>query len=169
MNIFLCYPSAERATADQINLALVGQGHDVFFDRDDLPAGDEYHQRISRAIEQSHVFLFLITPDSLAKGRYTLTELDIALAKWEHPAGHVLPVMVQPTPIKDVPPYLRAVTILEPKGDVAANVARAVSQLFFLRAQEKDLDQSETSLRYWAWARPAGGRPCRIKYNGLKR
>ncbi len=129
MNIFLCYPSAERATADQINLALVGQGHDVFFDRDDLPAGDEYHQRISRAIEQSHVFIFLITPDSLAKGRYTLTELDIAQAKWEHPAGHVLPVMVQPTPIKDVPPYLRAVTILEPKGDVAADVARVVGQL----------------------------------------
>ncbi|TKB88380.1 MAG: toll/interleukin-1 receptor domain-containing protein [Nitrospira sp.] len=129
MNIFLCYPSAERATADQINLALVAQGHDVFFDRDDLPAGDEYHQRIGRAIEQSDVFIFLMTPDSLAKGRYTLTELDIAQAKWEHPAGHVLPVMVQPMPIKDVPPYLRAVTILEPKGDVAADVARAVSQL----------------------------------------
>ncbi|MGB4068807.1 MAG: toll/interleukin-1 receptor domain-containing protein, partial [Nitrospira sp.] len=64
MNIFLCYPSAERATADQINLALVAQGHDVFFDRDDLPAGDEYHQRIGRAIEQSDVFIFLMTPDS---------------------------------------------------------------------------------------------------------
>lgn len=129
MNIFLCYPSAERTTADQIRLALVSQGHDVFFDRSDLPAGDEYHQRISRAIEQSDVFIFLMTPDSLAKGHYTLTELDIAQAKWEHPAGHVLPVMVQPTPIKDVPPYLRAVTILEPKGDVAADVARAVEQL----------------------------------------
>lgn len=129
MNIFLCYPSAERATADKVNLALLAQGHDVFFDRDDLPAGDEYHQRIGRAIEQSDVFIFLLTPDSLAKGRYTLTELNIAQAKWEHPAGHVLPVMIQPMPIKEVPPYLRAVTILEPQGDVAADVAHAVSQL----------------------------------------
>ncbi|MCM3903139.1 MAG: toll/interleukin-1 receptor domain-containing protein [Pyrinomonadaceae bacterium] len=129
MKIFLCYSSSECTTAESIRLALVAEGHEVFFDRSDLPAGGEYHARISLAIKASALFIFLVSPDSLTKGRYTLTELDIAQGQWEHPAGHVLPVLVQPTPIKDLPAYLRAVTLLEPKGDVAADVARAVRQL----------------------------------------
>ncbi|MGA6826920.1 toll/interleukin-1 receptor domain-containing protein [Nitrospira sp. NS4] len=129
MKIFLCYPSVERPAADSIRLALVAEGHEVFFDRSDLPPGGEYHARINGAIESSDLFIFLVSPESLAKGRYTLSELDIAQARWTHPAGHVLPVLVQPTPIKDLPAYLRAVTLLEPNGDVAADVARAVRQL----------------------------------------
>lgn len=129
MKIFLCYPAVERPAADSIRLALVAEGHDVFFDRSDLPPGGEYHARIRGSIESSDLFIFLVSPESLSKGRYTLSELDIAQARWRHPAGHVLPVLVQPTPIKDLPPYLRAVTLLEPQGDVAADVASAVRQL----------------------------------------
>lgn len=100
MKIFLCYSSSECTTAESIRLALVAEGHEVFFDRSDLPAGGEYHARISLAIKASALFIFLVSPDSLTKGRYTLTELDIAQGQWEHPAGHVLPVLVQPTPSK---------------------------------------------------------------------
>jgi hypothetical protein len=59
-------------------------------------------------------------------GAYTLTELGFARERWPHPAGHILPVMVAPTAPETVPPYLRAVTLLEPRGNVAAEVADAV-------------------------------------------
>jgi hypothetical protein len=37
--------------------------------------------------------------------------------------------MVRPAPIATIPPYLKGVTILEPRGDVAADVAAAVARL----------------------------------------
>ncbi|MGH8719583.1 MAG: toll/interleukin-1 receptor domain-containing protein, partial [Burkholderiales bacterium] len=46
MKIFLSYSSEDHNLVEPITLALNGQGHDVFFDQEDLPAGEEYDQRI---------------------------------------------------------------------------------------------------------------------------
>ena len=51
MKIFLSYSSQNRARVEPVNFALAAQGHDVFFDRDDLPAGTEYDERIIEAVE----------------------------------------------------------------------------------------------------------------------
>jgi hypothetical protein len=69
VKIFLSYPSEERDTAERLNYALVDQGHDVFFDRADLPAGYEYDQRIVSAIAESDLIVFLITPAAVTPGR----------------------------------------------------------------------------------------------------
>ena len=88
MKIFLSYASEDRAVAEAIHLALSAQGHDVFFDRDDLPPGDEFNIRIRRAIEQTDLFVFLVSAQALDAGSYTLNELDIAEKSWSRPAGH---------------------------------------------------------------------------------
>jgi formylglycine-generating enzyme required for sulfatase activity len=129
MRVFLSYSSEDRESADAIQLALRAQGHTVFFDRTDLPPGEEYDTRIRRAIEKSQLFVFLISPHSLDSGSYTLTELGIAQKTWQHPAGRLLPVVVRPTPLDRVPPYLRSVTLLEPEGNVTATVADAVHRI----------------------------------------
>src|SRR6185369_7041781 len=78
MKIFLSYASEDREQARAIYLALRDQGHTVFFDRSDLPAGEEFHNRIRKAIEASHLFIFLLTPKAIDAGSYSLTELEIA-------------------------------------------------------------------------------------------
>ena len=78
MKIFLSYASQDREASQAIYFALRDQGHKVFFDRTDLPAGEEFHNRIRAAIEQSQIFLFLISANAIDAGSYTLTELDIA-------------------------------------------------------------------------------------------
>ncbi|HEV7821377.1 MAG TPA: SUMF1/EgtB/PvdO family nonheme iron enzyme, partial [Burkholderiales bacterium] len=100
-----------------------------FFDRTDLPAGEEYDARIREAIEHCDLLIFLISPDALAAGAYTLTELDIAEKTWSHPSGKVLPAMLRPTEFRTLPAFLKAVTVLEPVGNVAAAVANAVHRL----------------------------------------
>src|SRR5574338_417110 len=122
MKIFLSYSSTDQDLADRIRLALVAQKHKVFFDRNDLDPGHEYDARIAHVIEHTDLFLFLISPESLTEGRYTLTELGIAQRKWSHPDRHVLPVMIRATPFDRIPPYLKAVTILKPAGDIPADV-----------------------------------------------
>jgi formylglycine-generating enzyme required for sulfatase activity len=129
MKIFLSYASEDRATAESISLALTEQGHDVFFDRKALPAGDEFHARIRRAIETSDLFIFLASAHAIDAGSYTLNELDIAARTWRSPAGRVLPVLIDGTDVKALPSYLTSVTVLETGGNVVAMVVDAVYRL----------------------------------------
>jgi len=127
--IFLSYPSSLEATAASIELSLKGEGFTVFRDRSALPPGESFDARIQAAVEESDLFVFLINADSVALGRYTLTELEFAEQKWGHPAGRVLPVMAEPTPIESVPAFLKSVTILKPQGNLVAEVAAQVRRL----------------------------------------
>ena len=123
MKIFLSYSSAQRAIAEPLSLALEAEGHDVFFDRHDLPAGDAYNSRIREAIADADRFVFLVSPESLREGSYAQTELKLAQARWPRPGGRVLPVMAKPTPFDLLPPYLGAVTVMQPAGNLVAAVA----------------------------------------------
>lgn len=129
MNIFLSYPSARRDTAVRLKLALEAEHHEVFFDRDDLGAGDAYHQAIREALAAADAMVFLVSPESVAAGSYTMAEMGMAQARWKRPAGRVLPVVVAPTPMATIPPYLLAVTLLEPQGDVVAETLVRVAAL----------------------------------------
>ena len=129
MNIFLSYASEQAAIAESIEVALSGEGHDVFRDRSDLPSGEAYHARIREAIAASDLFVFLVSPEAVSAGRYTLTELELARQKWRNPSGRVLPVVVAPTPRGSIPTFLNGVTSLSPAGNVPASVAAAVASL----------------------------------------
>jgi TIR domain len=129
MRIFISYANEENDTATAIAHSLRQSGHKVFIDRGALQAGKEYDNRIKNEIRNSHVYIFLITPAAVSSGRYTLTELAFAKEKWRDPHGHVLPVMLEETPLSEIPPYLRAVTILMPAGNVVAEVTATVGKM----------------------------------------
>jgi hypothetical protein len=129
VKIFLSYPSEERSTAERLNYALLQQGHDVFFDREDLAPGHEYDQMIAASIAASDLVVFLLTPGFVRPGRYTLTEVKLTEERFPTPDGRVLPVLVQPTDISAIPPYLRAVNFLVPTGEVVAEAAHEVKRL----------------------------------------
>jgi hypothetical protein len=153
VKIFLSYATEIRDRAESVNAALLAAGHDVFFDREDLPAGQGYDDRIRGAIEGSDLFLFLISPAAVVAGHYTRTELKIARRRWPDPAGHVLPVMVTPTPFGELPAYLGSVTILVPEGNLAAEVVLAVSDLAALpshAADDTDADSGAESVPHYA-------------------
>lgn len=129
MIVFISYASEHRAIAERVALSLRGSGFKVFLDKDDLPAGVSYDERIQKAIARCGVFVFLVSPEALGEGRYTLTELKLARAKWPNPSGAILPVMIVPTGMGQLPEYLKAVTVLQPHGDVAAEVNAAIAQM----------------------------------------
>lgn len=129
MRIFVSYAGEQRAAADAIALRLRQGGHDVFFDKDDLPPAESFDDRIRQCLNRSHGLIFLVSPQSVAPGAYTLTELALARERWKNPSGRVLPVMIAPTPYADIPEYLKAVTVLEPKGNVVGETVAAVEPL----------------------------------------
>jgi len=85
MNIFLSYSSKNRPKAEEIALALQAEGHEVFFDKDDLWGGEDFNAVIRRQIADADLFLFLISPDSVRQGAYSLSELRLAREKWPSP------------------------------------------------------------------------------------
>lgn len=129
MKLFLSYPSGQRELAERLTLALEAEGHEVFVDRSDLKAGESFHQRIRESILGADAMVFLVTPDSVRPGSYALAELNMAQQHWRRPSGRVLPVVVSPTPIAAMPPYLTAVTLLQPRGDAVAEIVAAVAKL----------------------------------------
>jgi formylglycine-generating enzyme required for sulfatase activity len=129
MRIFLSYASEDRATADTIRLALEGDGHDVFFDREDLPPGGEFHARIRHGIEASDLVIFLVSAKTIDSGSYTLTEISIAEKTWPKPDGRILPVLLERMKLQDLPAYLRSVTFLDTPGNIPAEVADAVDRM----------------------------------------
>ncbi|MGZ8982091.1 MAG: hypothetical protein ACXW2D_15205, partial [Burkholderiaceae bacterium] len=88
-----------------------------------------FDAELREAIADCDVFIFLVSPESVAPGSYALAELNLAQQRWRHPRGRVLPVVVAPTPMASIPPYLKAVTLLQPRGEVVAETLAAVSQL----------------------------------------
>ena len=129
MKIFLSYASQDREIANSINRALLEQGHDVFFDREDLPPGEEFHIRIRRAIESADLFVFLISKYAIDAGSYTLNELDIAEKKLKQASGRLLPVLLQPIPLDQIPAFAKSVTLLQSPGNIPAAVAEAVNRI----------------------------------------
>lgn len=129
MRVFVSYATEDRDLAEQTCLALTGAGFHVFFDKESLPIGSDYHERIRAEVQESDIFVFLISPNSLSSGTYALTELKYARDKWSHPKGHVVPVVLESVAWETIPAYLKAITILEPEGNVSAEVADEVSKL----------------------------------------
>lgn len=125
MRIFLSYSRADQELAKLIYFTLRDQGHSVFFDRADLPAGEEYHNRIREAIERAGLFIFLAGPTALDAGSYTLSELEIA----EKSRRSLLPVLIDGAAIADLPAALKNVTVVQPDGNVVASVSGAVCRI----------------------------------------
>ena len=129
MKLFITYASEDRPIADELAVRLRTEGYTVFLDRDNLPEGEGYDAQIRAAIVSCDLYLFLISPRSVQPGRYTLTELKFAREQFPNPRGRVLPVMIESTPFGDIPPYLGAVTVLQPQGNLVAETVAQVGAM----------------------------------------
>jgi hypothetical protein len=135
MKVFISYANEDRDTAELIASALVVRGLSPFIDRRSLPPGRAYDERIQKQVSESDVFLYLVSPDSIENGSYTLTELGYAEHRWPNPDRYVLPIMVRPTPIEHLPTYLRSITILKPIGNIPAEVGSAIDRMLDLKTK----------------------------------
>jgi len=129
MRIFVCYASEDEAVAEEVASGLRNDGHEVFHGPSSLQPARQFHGSLRQAVARSDLFVFLISPHSVARGRYTLSELKLARKKWPRADGRVLPVVVAEVAPEEIPAYLRSVSLLEPEGDVAAEVAAAVAEV----------------------------------------
>lgn len=149
MKLFLSYASEDKDIAEQVYFALMGDNHHVFFDRTSLPPGGDYNTRIRQAVLDSDLFIFLISDASVAESSYALTELMFARRKWPHPGEFVIPVMIRRTDYGTIPNYLKAVTILEPRGSISAEVASEIAKIAESKRGKSLRDCGTYVLKHW--------------------
>jgi hypothetical protein len=128
MRVFLSYASEQRALAERTCRVLESEGSEVFFDRDDLDPGDAYGERIRAAMMRSQVFVFFVSRYSIAPS-YALTELSIVQSIPARRRPRTLPVLTEPLDLETLPPSLKPLTLLEPEGDLPAEVAAQVAEI----------------------------------------
>ena len=99
--VFLSYASEDREAAKTLKEALERVGIDVFFDREQLRAGDDWEQKLERGISECSLFVPLISNSSLVESRrYFRAEWDSALKEARMVASNdrfLLPVVVDET------------------------------------------------------------------------
>jgi len=145
LRIFLSHASEDTDIAQKVALALLQEGYEVFFDRNSLSAGLGFNRAIRDELFEADLFVFLISPTAVAEGRYTRTELKFAQERWPDPSGRILPVMASKTDWKTIPPYLTAVNVLEPEGNLAAEVVNSIRHLIDKGQLRPDKNLTESS------------------------
>jgi CHASE2 domain-containing sensor protein len=86
---FISYGRADsKGFAQKLNDRLLALGYDVWFDFEDIPLGVDFQNQIDKGIEQTHTFLFIISPHSV-NSPYCAKELALAL----HFKKRIIPLM----------------------------------------------------------------------------
>lgn len=147
MHCFISYATEDQAAAQAIRTTLLQEGHTVFMDREELGAGEGFSQRLREEIERAELVVFLLRPESIETDRFARLELEMVAERWPDASAHLLPVVIRPVDFGSLPPYLRSVTIGEPKGDLGAWTAWQVAEM------ERARSRMVTRLVRKAWVR----------------
>ncbi|MEM7795049.1 MAG: TIR domain-containing protein [Cyanobacteria bacterium P01_C01_bin.118] len=65
VEVFISYSRADADFARKLNEALQSQGKTTWFDQESIASGSDFQKEICQGIENSHNFLFVISPDSV--------------------------------------------------------------------------------------------------------
>lgn len=100
--VFLSYASEDRAVAIKIRDALEAEGVDVFFDKDNLQAGNDFQAKLRQSISESALFIPVISKNTLTGQRrffriewYQALDEVLKIAPTER---FILPVVIDNTP-----------------------------------------------------------------------
>lgn len=126
-DVFVSYNHKDAEIVRRLVEALETHGLTVWYDNESIRVGENFMREIEGALEQSQVFLLVISPDYLSS-QWDSFELGVALSRAASAKGsYLLPVLVRPSVL---PPPIRRHEVLDatelPAEQVAAKVAEVV-------------------------------------------
>ena len=138
-DVFISYSRRDLAYVERLRTALAARGKDVWLDTDGIADGEVFPEAIKRAIEQSDVFLFVITPSSV-HSTYCENEVEHARELQKR----IMPVLREPVADSELPAQIRDrnwVPFID-DADFEPGMAR------LLRALDSDLDAAKAHTRW---------------------
>jgi TIR domain len=80
VTVFISYARADTSCAQELHALLRTAGWRVWLDVEDVAAGVNWHEAVTRAIEQADTFVFVLSPSSL-NSVWCARELEVAVAR----------------------------------------------------------------------------------------
>lgn len=142
--VFISYAREDVEAASTITANLEAEGYHCFFDIGKLNPGTNFHGKIIDHLEAADILIFLISPDSITKESYAMWEVSVFRASNPSPNDCTLPIMIRDTKINHIPPYLTAVTILDPGPHLASSVILAIRNLTGKQVSKKHISIQKT-------------------------
>lgn len=158
---FVSYSRRDMDASLELVSDLEAAGKEVWIDLEDIPAGSQWDEELSRGIEASGAFVFIISPDSLVS-THCRRELAHALALGKR----VLPVLIRPS--DGIPDELtaRQYVSMESRG----NRHEALEALVSAISSDPDWVRQHTRLLAQAlhWERSGDDRGLLLRGSDLK-
>jgi hypothetical protein len=166
VDVFISYSWVDLEAAKLVYSTLTSAGYEVFLDRHELEAGEEFAAKIRGAIFAAGSFIFIASERSIRPDKFAMLELAIAEERWANPSGVVLPVLLGKMEAQQLPSYLRPLVPLQFESHFEARVlswveGRMSAGTARLRDQYNPGDRLET------WARNASP-PSRLPKRELR-
>jgi hypothetical protein len=140
IKLFISYAQEDRYYRDELikRLKPLQKEHvlDSWTDREIHP-GDDWHSKISDAIEEAQIFIFLISPDFDASEYIESVELSRAMERHRDGSARVVPVIVEPvfwrkhplTRYQALPGGARAIAEYSKPGEAFVEVVQGIYDL----------------------------------------
>lgn len=124
----MSYSRKDAPIVRQIVEALRVQGLSVWTD-ESLAAGADWNAGIEDALRESHVFVFVVSPNSL-KSPWVNFELGVALGRAADSHDvRIIPIMVEHVDQKVLPPPLRSLHIVQAEHKSPDEVAASLIEV----------------------------------------
>ncbi len=121
LDAFVSYSRRDQDFVVGLTQALEQRGRNVWIDADDIPAGAPWRRELGTGIEAADVFVFVISPDSVASPECA-EEVDRALALGKR----LVPVLYRPA--TGVPDELAAIQYIDAQGGGSERVVEQLDQ-----------------------------------------
>lgn len=135
--VFLSYASEDKTAAAKIKTALEAAGVDVFFDKDDLYAGEAWAAKLQQSISKASLFIALISKNTLPtpETRYFRREWEQAADEAKGKSmSFIIPVLIDDTSLEAAAPpqkfFIPQWETLPPGGQPNERFVEQVKQLY---------------------------------------
>jgi len=127
-DVFISYSVQDHSSAHELAEALKQKGIIAWMDPGTEP-GKKLADQIEKALKESKVFLFLLSPDFLTS-KWTNFELGVALSKAAvAPDTRIIPLAIKPLNKKSLPGPLRDLEVIDMKNISSGQAAEKVVQM----------------------------------------
>ena len=105
MKVFVSHVGKDEALARGVAQALRGEKLEVWLPSEQIYPGDNWAEKISRALQECEAMVALLTPGALRGGNIKL-DMGFALASKQY-RQRLIPVLVGDAPVEDMPWILK--------------------------------------------------------------
>ena len=124
-DVFISYSNKDKSIARKLAEALKTKGISAWTDTQ-ITAGKDWSSQIEKALQQSKIFLLLLSPDFLTS-QWTNFELGVALGKAATSSDtHIIPLTIRGVNKKSLPKPLRDLQVIDAKDISSSQAAEKV-------------------------------------------